>query len=399
MEMAVGYRFKPFDDELVKYLLARVKGDPLPRNPIIECDLYGENTPWELFDEASDEKIWYCFTRLKKKGKRVFRTAGGGTWHGENSGIEILDRDNNYNVIGVKKTFSFKMKKVEKYRSCKWIMHEISLVGAYWGCDLVLCKIKKKHLKGYGSVAQICLQEKEDGACVIPANTTNQVQYNGGFLTYESKNVPPNIHGELWMNGNLPLNLPGGYLNNNDVITANNNNQPIIDGEFFMNNDVITANNNNQPIIDDEFFMNNGVMTANNNYQLEQALQNIEDLLMNDNEETMQCNDGLQMNDNLLSITDGGIRMNYEESMQCNDGIQMSDNFLPVTDRGIWMNNNSPPIAHGGFSVYHNLPLMSNTWWNPGKQQFKPNISQGEEAAETDSLSTRGNFSFSGCVY
>lgn len=148
LDLELGFRFKPTEEELIKFFLSkRVRGQPLTPNPILECDLYGQRSPWEIFDESAnhhdDKNIWFCFTRLKKRSKkRVSRVAGSGTWHGEKSAKEIVDSKNNNNVvIGFKKTFTFKIKK----KKTDWIMHEFTLADHHeeTSSEYVLCKIKK----------------------------------------------------------------------------------------------------------------------------------------------------------------------------------------------------------------------------------------------------------------
>ncbi|XP_044483900.1 NAC domain-containing protein 41-like [Mangifera indica] len=145
----LGYHFSPTEDELVKYFLhRRLRGEPLPWSPIMERSLYGNEPPWEIFDQSNDQKVWYCFTKLNYTGnskKRVGRTGGGGTWHGEKSGVEIIDGETN-STIGLKKTFTFRIKGVTD-KQVSWIMHEFSLIGEE-RCDVVLCKLKKKTTRG-----------------------------------------------------------------------------------------------------------------------------------------------------------------------------------------------------------------------------------------------------------
>ncbi|KAH7548545.1 hypothetical protein JRO89_XS14G0160200 [Xanthoceras sorbifolium] len=152
-----GFRFRPTDEELVKdYLLRMVRGLELPWNGIQFCELYGDKSPWEIFhqgieeeEEEEDHKYFYAFTRLQKASlKRVSRVAGCGTWHGDNLSAKIYgDKKNKKGLIGLKKNFSFRLKKGSK--KSHWIMHEFSLAGEsltgiHQGCDYVLCRIKKK---------------------------------------------------------------------------------------------------------------------------------------------------------------------------------------------------------------------------------------------------------------
>jgi len=105
--LPVGFRFRPSDEELItNYLLNKVKGEPLPWDDILESDMYGEKSLWQICGDLCDqEENLYFFTRLKKLSKnRVARTTGYGVWH-ENSSDNVYD--NQGNIIGAKKTVMF----------------------------------------------------------------------------------------------------------------------------------------------------------------------------------------------------------------------------------------------------------------------------------------------------
>jgi hypothetical protein len=143
-----GFRFRPYDDELITdYLLKKIKGEALPWEGIVECDIYGERSPWEICGDLSDpeEKV-YFFTRRKKLSKnRVGRTAGCGVWH-ENSTVKIYDYKGD--AIGVRKLFSFMVKQGTCKKKSDWIMHEFSLIGEQeQDTDWVLCNIQNKGLE------------------------------------------------------------------------------------------------------------------------------------------------------------------------------------------------------------------------------------------------------------
>nr|TKS16201.1 NAC domain-containing protein 78-like [Populus alba] len=94
-----GYRFRPYDYELVlHYLYNKVKGLPLPMNRIINVDLY-QFDPEDLAAQYSHhgEKEWYFFTPRNRKyrnGNRPNRAAGGGYWKatGADKGITIYKK-------------------------------------------------------------------------------------------------------------------------------------------------------------------------------------------------------------------------------------------------------------------------------------------------------------------
>ncbi|KAI3440400.1 uncharacterized protein J3R85_003460 [Psidium guajava] len=143
-----GLRFLPTDDELFfDYLMRRLNQESLPDPDIVrDCDVYGGGDPWKIFGKDQDEKF-YVFTMLKKKNKsRVDRTAGAGTWKGEQS---YKIRDSQGEVVGHKKLFTFKSKtsssaKAEKVDNGHWIMNEYSK-HPYNDTECVLCVISNKY--------------------------------------------------------------------------------------------------------------------------------------------------------------------------------------------------------------------------------------------------------------
>ncbi|GAV83380.1 NAM domain-containing protein [Cephalotus follicularis] len=130
--LPMGFHFLPTEEDLIDYLRRKVKKLPLPLSVVpgivIECDLYGDKEPWEIFDPHSTESF-YAFTRLKRRSQsRIERRAGIGTWDGRQTS-ELEDCDGK--VIGFAKYFVFKV--VEKltsydYNYGRWVMHEYSLV-------------------------------------------------------------------------------------------------------------------------------------------------------------------------------------------------------------------------------------------------------------------------------
>ncbi|XP_056173626.1 NAC domain-containing protein 2-like [Syzygium oleosum] len=145
-----GFSFQPTDEDLFfHYLLRRLNQEPLPDpNVVRDCDVYGGGDPWNIFDKDWDEKF-YVFTMLKKKNKsRVDRTAGSGTWKGEQS-HEI--RDSRGKLVGYKKLFTFKSKagsnaEADKTKNGHWIMYEYS-THPHIETECVLCVISNKYAR------------------------------------------------------------------------------------------------------------------------------------------------------------------------------------------------------------------------------------------------------------
>ncbi|KAF7843015.1 NAC domain-containing protein 67 [Senna tora] len=87
--MPVGLKFLPTDAELVGcYLYKKVTGMALPNGVVFECDLYGKENPWEIWERYKQNVVkcvegedLYFFTKLKKKSpkaKRIERRIGIG---------------------------------------------------------------------------------------------------------------------------------------------------------------------------------------------------------------------------------------------------------------------------------------------------------------------------------
>ncbi|KAL6128951.1 hypothetical protein ACLB2K_072304 [Fragaria x ananassa] len=155
-----GQRFVPMDDELLLcYLKPLVHGKEVPGRDFVvyDCDLYGDQEPWEIWkkyeskrkNDLRKNKDLFFFAQQKKKtpkDSRVGRTVGnGGTWK-EESGKKIVSLDTN-RVIGHKKTFGYK-NEGSPHEGC-WIMHEFELdpsqlIHRKQETNNVLCVLRKK---------------------------------------------------------------------------------------------------------------------------------------------------------------------------------------------------------------------------------------------------------------
>ncbi|GMP42171.1 hypothetical protein CsSME_00011994 [Camellia sinensis var. sinensis] len=159
----VGRKFVPTNEELVShYLFKKAIEQPLSYEGfILECDLYGDEEPWDIFWRSNWNKNvsnYYYYTTLKKKnkcknqkfGKRFARTVGkGGTWSGVNS--QPIHNKKGV-LIGCMKNFVYEKKGSAQHG--RWLMKEFSLDGALLDHvkrlkqenykDLVICQIKWK---------------------------------------------------------------------------------------------------------------------------------------------------------------------------------------------------------------------------------------------------------------
>ncbi|XP_017976373.1 PREDICTED: NAC domain-containing protein 19 [Theobroma cacao] len=178
MKFPMGYRFVPTEEELVLgYLLKKVKGETLPSQAVIDCEIYGDDKePWKIFNQTSTDKF-YVFTKLKKKngrGRRIDRTAGYGTWKAQNTYL-VMDSKNNH--VGFNKLFVFEVKGSDSNNAINghWLMHEFSLLNDK--SDFVLCEIRNKNATG------VIQTEKED--CEKGSIVEELESCEDGILTVE----------------------------------------------------------------------------------------------------------------------------------------------------------------------------------------------------------------------
>lgn len=137
MAISLGYRFQPYDYELLMHLLFFVTGRKLHNAGLIrQEDLFGDKPPWELFRwDLRHHKFQYFFTQLKRKatkcrgeGLRFERTVGKtGTWHGQDKGKPVFDKEGRA-VLGYKRSFVYKSKSnQERDEDGQWLLKEFYL--------------------------------------------------------------------------------------------------------------------------------------------------------------------------------------------------------------------------------------------------------------------------------
>lgn len=76
MGLPPGYKFFPSKKELIEYyLLKKINGEPIPHNPVKDCDVYGDPMIWRKLLEETGMKTLYFYTKLKnkEKGKKKWR--------------------------------------------------------------------------------------------------------------------------------------------------------------------------------------------------------------------------------------------------------------------------------------------------------------------------------------
>lgn len=163
----IGCRFRPAEEELLLLLREKVTNPLFLPDEVKEKTVYGKGaSPWDVFadddlrwepcDESGkngNKKMVYVFTELNKlSAKKTSRTAGSGTWDGENkaTSIDLIEGCK----IGSRKMFSYVLNSGSQMNG-SWTMHEYSLDGAYLnGIDssyhntnYVICRIIKDDSK------------------------------------------------------------------------------------------------------------------------------------------------------------------------------------------------------------------------------------------------------------
>ncbi|XP_062172071.1 NAC domain-containing protein 1-like [Alnus glutinosa] len=121
------YRFCPNDDELVRYYLKpKVFNEPLPRNQIIDVNIYLHNPEFlaEKYKQYGENER-YFFTRMHQKGSRPNQAADDGYWRVTGADKKVRDKANT--IIGFKKLLVFYKGNPPNGDKTNWIMHEYSI--------------------------------------------------------------------------------------------------------------------------------------------------------------------------------------------------------------------------------------------------------------------------------
>ncbi|XP_022963780.1 NAC transcription factor 25-like [Cucurbita moschata] len=135
--LPVGVRFRPTDQQLLQYLLWKIHDQPYFKRAVLDCDLYGDMEPWEIWLRfgGTDGENLYFFTKLKRSTNNsgrlsvhINRKVGltNGTWSGENSANPIFAAKTDKTIIGYCKRFRYENAQLPEHHG-EWIMHEYSL--------------------------------------------------------------------------------------------------------------------------------------------------------------------------------------------------------------------------------------------------------------------------------
>ncbi|XP_059430188.1 NAC domain-containing protein 58-like [Corylus avellana] len=185
LPLGLRHGFFPDDNVLIEeYLKPKLFNQPLPKNPIIDMDIY-LHSPEVLADDENQIKEWYYFTPRYRKyprgSLRPRRSAGDGYWKATGAERQIKDKVNT--IIGFSKTLVFYKGEPPKGQKTNWIMREYRLNpppplrstnDIMRLDDCVLCRI----------------YQKKEGV-VIKAATSAISLSNGGLQQAQLMHQPP----------------------------------------------------------------------------------------------------------------------------------------------------------------------------------------------------------------
>ncbi|KAJ4850044.1 hypothetical protein Tsubulata_044625 [Turnera subulata] len=193
MHLPSGYYFKPTMDELVgHYLLRKINGtlSPIAMALIPECDVYGDEEPWEIWSRfgAADDHSLFLFSPLKKKKKSssngtvIARRIGseGGTWHEDSKKRRPVD---GMILKAVERQFSYRNLNSPKKRKFPWLLKEFTLDN-YTGGNYAVCELRKT-----GCNSAVCPPDSHYAP--LPCHLLSSTTENEMMMTTPDGSSPP----------------------------------------------------------------------------------------------------------------------------------------------------------------------------------------------------------------
>lgn len=166
MPLCMKMSFSPTDSQLVRYFLC----NSAPTFIITDCDLFGQEEPWEIWDKYlgffnkyNPDELYFFMSSLKKLSPkatscRINRTIGGGTWAQKEPLKLVYDDEDGATTQGRK---SIGIKRKLRYHNqgsdhhTQWCLDEYTSLEVAISCAIFrLRKFKRQHK----SPAGICVQ-------------------------------------------------------------------------------------------------------------------------------------------------------------------------------------------------------------------------------------------------
>ncbi|RWR72111.1 NAC transcription factor 29-like protein [Cinnamomum micranthum f. kanehirae] len=124
MRVPCGYRFRPTEKELLKYLKRKIDNLPLPCDLIKEVELYKFDPTH--FGSRGEEKCYFFTSTYRKyrNGNRPSRSTKSGHWKASTGETEIKEGNK---VIGTTRSLVFYYGEHPLEKKTNWIMHEYRL--------------------------------------------------------------------------------------------------------------------------------------------------------------------------------------------------------------------------------------------------------------------------------
>ncbi|CAA3002099.1 NAC domain-containing 83-like [Olea europaea subsp. europaea] len=125
IELPIGFRFRPTDEELLlHYLIRKIYSLPLPATVITQLDVFSFN-PWDLPGDLKEKRYFFSKRNRNVMNKCSSFSAGCGYWKATGQDSQIMAPGTN-RVIGMKKSLVFY--KYNYYRGpafkTQWVMHQ-----------------------------------------------------------------------------------------------------------------------------------------------------------------------------------------------------------------------------------------------------------------------------------
>ncbi|XP_023511533.1 NAC domain-containing protein 30-like [Cucurbita pepo subsp. pepo] len=186
--LPVGVKFKPTDQQLLQYLNFKIHALPYFKGAVLDCDLYGEIEPWEIWLRFGgiNGQYLYFFTKLKRLTNNsehlwahINRKIGlaNGTWSGENSASPIFATKTDKQIIGYCKCFRYENVQLPEHHG-EWFMHEYSLhqdsIHQVVDSDYVLCRLSKNERVKRKLLKNLELQQHSKKRIMAPGSTIEQ---------------------------------------------------------------------------------------------------------------------------------------------------------------------------------------------------------------------------------